>query len=222
MAPSPAGLGRRVSSETGYHGMNERLFQCSRYLGMRKCLGRDEGQSSGLVMKTQETPKIGWIRTHHICDRWCDLIVTQYRMAGRGQIMGRQGHGSPATRPPGSFMIWRACRHYDDVAWTYIDSCTLCICLFGIGEKHDSGLLDALSDIGHARELLIPALHPEPIEIDLCQCDTKSAFGGNQDITVTVLHGSLIGEGIGQLESDASRHPGSPPRVVALIVFARA
>jgi hypothetical protein len=110
---------------------------------------------------------------------------------------------------------WR----YDDVARTHIESRALYIRLFGIGEERDSAPLAALRESEHARELLIPALDPEPIEIGLRQRDTKSSFGRNQDVALAVPHGLSIGDGIGQLESDASRHPNQ--HRVTLLKFSR-
>jgi hypothetical protein len=78
--------------------------------------------------------------------------------------------------------------------------------LFGIGEKRDAAPLFALRENEHTREFFIPALYPQPIEIDLRQRDTKSTFGGNQNVTVAVPHGGSIGDGIVELEIDASRH----------------
>jgi hypothetical protein len=52
--------------------------------------------------------------------------------------------------------------------------------LVGIGEEHDRYSFRPDSRMGHSRQTFATVLHPQPIQINLCQFGMKVASAGNQ------------------------------------------
>ena len=128
-------------------------------------------------------------------------------LANGGEILGRQGHGTPSTGLRGSKVVWPIQPEHWYLILRCFDPADLHLPLKGIGREEDHRPLSARRYPHDPRQALVDAMHPQPMQVDARRLSAEFPALRNYPIDLQVSDPCKIHIGIGKYASGAGRHP---------------